>query len=119
MGGRKEKSLTLNGRTIKTQTLTSNGRSLKKRNKIKVASIHNPREIMFLETEPRKEEKEKSLDEKTPNPKDETIEKKGAQNQRKIGDINKIKINKTVRVISRHNPRNIRNISSHASGNEI
>ena len=87
--GRKEKSLTLNGRTIKTQTLTSNGRSLKKRNKIKVVSIHSPRKIINLETKPRKEGKEKSLDDKniklqTSNPKGKTIEKKCAQKPRKI-----------------------------------
>merc|ERR1712030_142647 len=104
MGGRKEESLTLNGRTIKTQTLTSNGRSLKERTKIKEVNTHYPKEIIFMETKHRKKEKGKSMDGKTPNPKEKII--------------NKIKRNKTVRVISRHNPRNIRNINLHASENE-
>merc|ERR1711888_408314 len=49
MEGGKE-SLTLNGRTIKTQTPISNSKSLKDEGKIgriiKVISTHNPRKIM-------------------------------------------------------------------------
>ena len=53
-----EKSLTLNGRTIKTQTLISNGKSLRDEGKIgriiKVISTHNPRKIIDIENKPMK-----------------------------------------------------------------
>ena len=92
----KDESLILKSRTIKTQTLTSNSRSLRK---IKVKSIHNPKEII-----------------------------NGGSMKSQIGilknknkNTNIANTKKAIKVISKHNPRNIVsmiNIDSYTSVKE-
>ena len=88
------------------------------RNKVKVISIHNPKEIINLKTEQKKEGKEKimndiSIKNQTKNPK--------AQNPKKGKNTNKTRLDKIIKVISIHNPRDITNIdntNSHTSEKE-